>query len=675
MATTATLSRPAGRLRFTARLLLQDNPALAPGLLAVIAFLVFAGSEAGFYATVWYGGGLFLLALLAATAVAIGIPREVPRPVLVALSLLAAYTAWTFLSITWSVQKGAALDGANRTALYLVVLALFSLWPWNARGARLLLGTLGLGIALIGLVELLKANASENPLGYFIDVRFAQPAGYINANVALWTLGLFPCLFMASTRDVHPAARGGFLGGAGLLAGIALLGQSRGWALAVPVAVVLFVSIGPGRVRQLAAFVAVAGGTATVASPILAVHDDFSAGRMQSLLSHATSAILVMAGVLALGGAAWGLAERRLRLSEAQKRGVRRGTQVIVTAALCAAAVAFVVKFGDPVDHVSSSWKTFKKGEGQAEVGSSRFSTAGTNRYDFWRVAWGLFEDRPVRGVGVDNLQTFYLKRGRSGERPRFAHSLELGTLAQTGLVGALLLFGAFAAAFVGLVQALRKGYAPVAAAAGGAAAVFLYWLLHGSVDWFWEFPGLAGPAVAMLGLGAALAPRADPGLVRLPRPALAGGALAVLSLTAAFAAPWIAELDIDRASKGWTSDPDGALERLDRARALNPLSPKADLVAGTIALRLGRLNEADMRFRRAHAREPVDAYALLELGLIAAERDDRGRATAMLVRAVRLSPRDEIVRGTLRGVRNGRYVTTAQVNRLLLKRARGRVE
>ena len=39
------------------------------------------------------------------------------------------------------------------------------------------------------------------------------------------------------------------LGGAGLLASLALLGQSRGWVLAVPLALLLWLAISPRRVR------------------------------------------------------------------------------------------------------------------------------------------------------------------------------------------------------------------------------------------------------------------------------------------------------------------------------------------------------------------------------------------------------------------------------------------
>lgn len=691
MTATATLARPGARLRFTLRLLAEGNPALAPGLLAVAVLLVFAGSEAGFYPTVWYGGALFLLGLLAATFVAAGPPRSAPRAIVVALALLAAYTLWSYLSIAWSAQKGAALDGANRTALYLVVLALFSLWPWNARGARAVLGLLGAGIAAIGLVVLLKADGSADPLGFFIDARFSEPAGYINANVALWTIGLFPCLFIACARELHPASRGLFLAAAGLLAGLGLLGQSRGWALALPPALILFVLLGPGRLRSLLGVVAVAAGGLAVSGPVLAVHDEFSEGGAGALVADATGAIVAMAVALGLVGAAWGVAERRLGTHGVVRARDDSGSPLAGRRrpALAAALVALVTVVtlpmtgGDPAGRVASNWDDFKRGADQAERGTSRFTTAGTNRYDFWRVAWDVFEERPARGVGADNFQPHYLKRGISGERPRYAHSLELGVLAQTGAVGALLLFGALGAGLVGVARTLRSRLRPAAAAGGAAGATFLYWLLHASVDWFWEFPGLTASALALLGLAAGLAPRRRPAPrraserrdSRLPVPAIAAWFAVLAALVFAFALPWLAALEVERAATGWVESPDAAFSRLDRAAALNPFSPRPDLTAGSIALALGRLDQAEAEFADARDREPDNAYALLELGLIAAERDDRGRATALLERVRELDPRDEIVQDTLRGLRDGRYVTAASVNRELLKRARSRVE
>jgi tetratricopeptide (TPR) repeat protein len=155
--------------------------------------------------------------------------------------------------------------------------------------------------------------------------------------------------------------------------------------------------------------------------------------------------------------------------------------------------------------------------------------------------------------------------------------------------------------------------------------------------------------------------------------PVLAGGGVAVALGVVLLAGPWIADLEIDRAAKAWRGSSDGAFKRLDRARKLNPVSAQPDLAAGTIALRLGHLDQAEQAFGRAHDREPENAYALLELGLIAAERDDRERATALLRRVTKLNPRDQIAERVFRDVRRGRYITTARINQLLLERAQGR--
>ena len=658
--------------------MVQGNPALGPALLAIVAFVAMAGSEAGFYPSLWYGIALLTLALLVATVVAVGIPRDVPRVSLAGVLLMAAFAGWQYLSITWAGENGQALDGANRTLFYATVLALFAFWPWNPRGARLVLGAFGLGIAGIAAVELLKFQS--DPLPYLNDARFFEPAGYINANVAMWVMATFPCLYLAAAREVAPLNRGLFLGCAGLLSCVTLMGQSRGWLVSVPFALIVFVVFSRHWVRSLAAVLTVAAATALVSGSLLAVHDKFDEATIGDRASEAATGTFIVVALLVLLGTVAGIAERRAKLDEGTRKRGGRALGAALLAIVALAGAGAVARTGDPFERLSDSWSQFKSLDTQAGQGQSRFSTGGTNRYDFWVVAWDLFGEHPVKGVGADGFQPYYLRRGKSEERPRYAHSLELGVLAQTGLVGALLVFGALGALLAGALRAVRKGYAPVGSAAGAAGAVFVYWLLHGSVDWFWEFAGLGAPAMAMLGLAAGLAPRGTSPVPRpalppssLPVPALVGGGIAVALAAILLAGPWVSDLEIDRAAKAWRTSPEGAFKRLDRARTLNPATAQADLAAGTIALRLGRLDQAERAFRRARDREPNNAYALMELGLIAAERDDRAEARALLRRVTELNPRDQIAAQALRDVQRGRYITTARINQLLLDRARGR--
>jgi tetratricopeptide (TPR) repeat protein len=654
---------------------LRANPALLPALLVVGVFVALGASEAGFHPTAWYAAALFFLGLLAASLLALGLPRRVPRPVLLALALLAAYTAWSYLSITWASQQGPAWDGANRTAMYLTIFALFALWRFDSRGAGAVLGLLGLGIAGLGLVEILKADAAANPAGYFIDVRFAEPAGYMNANVALWTTGLLPCLFLASRREVHPLLRGLALGGAGLLAGLGLLGQSRGWALALPVALAIFLLICPGRVRLLVATAAVGAAALAVSGPVLAVHDDYSAERLDALLSDATAAILLAAVVLAAAGVVAALLDRRVEPGPRAARRIGWAAAAMVALALLGGGAVYAATEGSPAGRVGDAWADFKEGGAGPQAGGSRFGGGGTNRYDFWTVAWDAFADRPVRGIGAENFQEEYLLHGESDEQPRYAHSLELGVLSQTGLVGALLLFGALAAALLGALGS-RAAPRPERAAAAAGVALFAYWLLHASVDWFWEFPALTGPALAGLGLACALSPRAAAPTQPPPRRSRAGVALtAVVApvLAVSFLLPWLAELEIDRAAEGWRTDPDGAFRRLERAEDLNPLAARPPLTAGTIALRVGRLEKAKEEFGQALEREPRNAYALLELGAIASVEGDSRTALRLVRRANSLSPRDPALQAALSRLQADRPLELRALNRRILERARTR--
>jgi O-antigen ligase len=659
-----------------ARYLLVRAPALVPCLLATAALVALGVSEAGFNPSAWYPATLFVLGLLAVTLIALGPPRGLPRLLIAALALFAAYTLWTYLSIAWAEQQGAALEGANRTALYLCLFALFCLWPIDAAGGRIVLGTLGLGIAGAGAVELLRIDSAADPAGYIVEGRVVEPAGYVNANAALWTVGLLACLPPAAGRDVPAVLRGLALGGAGLLGALALLAQSRGWLLALPLGVLAFVLISPGRLRALLVVLATGAGMAAALGPLLAVHDDFSGAGLDELVADAARASWLMAGALTVLGFAGALLDRRISSgfrARPRRPGPRPAVMGIAVAVVVAAAIGLVA--ADAPGRASDAWDDFKEG-GQPEAGGSRFSSIGTYRYDFWRVAWDEFADNPVAGIGVENFQASYLRRGESFEKPRYAHSLELGVLSQTGLVGGVLLFGALGAALVAAARRLTRA-GPLRWVSAGGLAVFAYWFAHASVDWLWEFPALGGAAFMALGLAVApaAAPEADAASVRRPLgvAATVGVFACCLPLAVAVGAPWLSERQIQRALADWRASPGTALNRLDRAADLNPLSPRAQLTAGTIAVNIDALDVAADRFRAALRREPDNSYALLELGVIASERGRPDAAERYLERALELAPRDEIIEGALEEVRAGRLVRLADVNSAILDRANAR--
>src|SRR5919107_1669122 len=226
----------------------EENPGAFPSGIACAVLLWFAGDEGGFHETTWMQALLLLLAVLFVCLVAL--PRPTPsRAALLAVLLLGGYGLWSLLSILWAGQEELAWDAGNRTLLYAIVLALCTLWPLRGRSGAVLLGGYGLGIAAIALVELIRVAGADQAVQFFEEGRFAEPVGYANANAALWMSGMLPCAILAGRREVPVALRGLLLGGSGILIGASLLGQSRGWLFALPLAALVALLVVPGRGR------------------------------------------------------------------------------------------------------------------------------------------------------------------------------------------------------------------------------------------------------------------------------------------------------------------------------------------------------------------------------------------------------------------------------------------
>lgn len=678
---------------------LRGAPATVPAIAAIVLFVVWATDQAGYPLTHWAPGGLIVLLLLAIAFAVVRRPlARMPTAVRIALGCMAAYTALSYLSILWAAAPGDALEGADRTLLYLLVFALFASWPQRgATAAALLLAwTLSIvGLALFAVLHLDAASGAALP-ALLPGGRLVYPSGYANANAAQWMMAFWPALLMARERRLPWALRGLLAGGAVLLAEVTLLSQSRGSLYATPVMLVLVFGLLPGRTRTFTTLLAVAGGIAAAAPAVLRVGDHLRGGEVvRATLHSATVAALVAALAVATLVALGAAVESRRSLPAQSARRLHRLTAGVAVAALVAVLAVGLVAAGSPVARAEHAWHSFKGGYGEGG-GNRLLSGLGSNRYDFYRVAVEEFAAHPLGGIGADNFQQQYLRRGRSEETPRYPHSVELRTLTQTGVLGSLLALVGLAAALLAAWRAIR-GPDPLAASVAAAAlGAFGYWTVHGSVDWFWEFAGLGAPAFAMLGLACALAPPRPPAPARAeaeqdgstagePRRgpmsavgragwarALAIGACGLLAVVAALslAGPWLSRLEVQDAARIWPRSPGTAYSRLSQAADLNPIGDEAYLVAGSIALRFGELGRADHAFASALQRSPDDAYATLERGAIASTRGDRAAALTLLSRAVALNPRDGLTRQALQTVRRGGRVSVEELNRAILQKA-----
>jgi len=692
---------------------LRAAPVTVPCLAAVALCVVWATDQAGYPLTRWAAGGLVVLVLLGIAAIAMRNERtRPPAAVLVALGAFALYTAFSYLSIAWAASQGDALEGADRTLLYLLVFVLFAWWPQRGVTAAVLLVVWTLCLAGLALYVLLHLDgASAATLSQAIPGgRLNFPSGYPNANAAQWLMAFWPALLLARQRELPWALRGLLAGSAVVLAEVALLSQSRGSLYATPITALLVFALLPARTRTFALLVPVAAGVAAAAPAVLRVGNHLHQGEaVASNVHSATTATLLAALVVALVvGAGAALEALRPGRAPGPPGLVHRVTAAAAIVVLVAAVAGGLVAAGNPVHRVEHAWHSFKGGYGSIGGGDRLVSGLGSNRYDFYRVSLDEFTAHPVAGIGADNFQQQYLRHGRSSETPRYPHSVELRTLAQTGIIGAILAVVGVAAALIAAMAAARSRDRLGAGVAAAALAGFGYWAIHGSVDWFWEFAGLGAPAFAMLGLACGLAPRAAraapgdarpetardvpeearsgepareapeepardaPGRGRRPAviaAAVAGAALAIVAALA-LAGPWLSGLEVEQAARIWQRAPGTAYSRLEGAAGLDPLSAQPYLLAGSIALRRNELVRGDREFARALGRSPDDAYATLERGAIASTQGRRAAALALLSRAAALNPRDPLTGRALELVRHGRRVDVQRLNRVILLQA-----
>jgi tetratricopeptide (TPR) repeat protein len=680
----------------------SEGVVLVPALLAVGLFVYWGAHGGGYEPTTWEPSALLVLGLLVASVAGLGLGNlRVSRPLALALGLLTAYVGFSYLSIAWAPSPGDALEGSNRALLFLLLFALFAVLSWRSWTALVTLSAFALGIGTIAVVTLARLGSAGQIPALFNGARLDAPVGYVNGSAALLLAGTVLGIALAARRELPTLLRGLLLALAAAALQLSVLSESRGWLFALPIVLVLTLVLlggaGTGSARLRFALWALPpfAGAALALPRLLDVFEQAdkaptAAATMRVLVRTSNDAanvsLRVCAGVLLVGLAIAALDRRTVVPSRVARGANCVGAAIALVVALAAIAGGLALTDGRPDRKIADYWNR-SQGYQATTPGASRFAAVGSNRPDFWRVSLKAFAARPLGGLGQDNWGAYYLRERRSSEQPRWTHSLELRLLAHTGIVGFLLFVGFLAAALTAALAGRRRAGPAAATAAAVALLPLVVWLVHGSVDWFWEIPALSGPAFAFLALAGALVrqlavadapvasalaerggphPAAPAATERLVPPArrhalplaLGLGALALLA-AAVLALPYLAEQEVAAASSGWPRDPTRAFARLDRAAQLNPLSARPQLVAGVIALELGRSGVADRRFAQALERDGHDWFALFGRGLAASALGRRAQARADFERARSFDPGEPLLREALARI-GGRDPLTA---------------
>jgi O-antigen ligase len=293
--------------------------------------------------------------------------------------------------------------------------------------------------------------------------------------------------------------------------------DAKRWYLAAAgFLVVATVMASPRRLRLLAlAFVVGAlisivvgvtghGGITTTADAVdLATRQRFSggAGDPNFLATGLVAAIALAAGLLpsardpfARLGLAAAVVVIAVALAATESRGGLTGALVALVAAVVlarrerAAAAAFGI-------FVIAATGAFFLASPSALDRATRFDAAGAGRSELWTVAWRMAGDHPIAGVGLNDFQIEaknYTREPGSLEfvrlivdEPHVAHNLYLQQLAETGIVGLVLLLAAVGACLAAALRAAQQfdaGGDPALAALARASTVAMIGFLTASL-------------------------------------------------------------------------------------------------------------------------------------------------------------------------------------------------
>jgi hypothetical protein len=530
----------------------RAEPVLAAATCVAVAALAWANGA--YFATAWAWAAL---APLLVAGAALALTDRLPLEWLDATwsGALAALAAWVGLGALWSTSAAQPLLELERTLIYVATALAVLLAVCRRTAPALVVGTL-VATALVAAYAL-ATRLLPNRVGSFdsgAGYQLAEPIGYWNALGILAAMGLVLALGAAvAVSSALPRAAAAAL--LPLLACTLLFTFSRGAWLALGVALTVLVAFHPARARMAAV------GLSLAPLPVLAVwlasrSDPLTEAGAELAAAERDGRRLALV-LLALTALQAAVATVSTRLGPRVRVGRRERLVLAVAVAIAsvAAASALVARVGTPIAALDRARDAFVAPLPQTGGDLSRrlFSVSGNGRSDYWDVALGLAADHPVLGAGARSYERRWLRERPTAFFARDAHNLYLETLAELGPLGLAFLLTALTTPLIALVRARRE---PLAPAAGAAYCAFL---AHAALDWDWELPAVAVPALVLAGVLVVLA-RRRPAAVPLGRRARAGG-LAALGVAAAF-------LFVMHAGNTALAESAAALERGDVDRA-----------------------------------------------------------------------------------------------------------
>jgi hypothetical protein len=459
----------------------------APLTIAAAGSLILIGLvNGGFSANAWgwtaigFGtAALVVLTLSNGTAPALSVAT---------FAALVGFVVWTAVSLAWSSDITSGVRDVQRDLVYV-----------TAAGAALTVGSRAVALRSAVLfasstlaVYSVATHLAPDVFGFFSQVtmpgRLYYPLGYWNAQGMLGSLAII-LLADAAANSKPPLAR--TLAAAALPwpAVDVLLTLSRGAELSLLFGLVMWLVLDPRRVRA-SAFLLCLSAPAVVAAwranRIASLY-----GRLYAPASAADGHRLVLELVVL---SMMTVAVVWLAVNHAPDwsfpRWTRRLYFLFLAIVLMSALGVAVASYGDPVHWPASAYRTFTA-KPKGPIAPSRLTTFSLNHRNLlWSVAIDESESNVLIGSGAGTFGTHWFRERTVPIDTTSAHSLYLETLAESGIVGLVLVALVSLIPLIGAARCREIAHVPAMAGAYGAC------LLHTGVDWDWLVPGMTIPAI-----------------------------------------------------------------------------------------------------------------------------------------------------------------------------------
>ena len=616
----------------------------------VLALLVLATAYAGaFNIAQWAPPALFVLVMLLTLVLRGGIRRLPDRWLGLTVGAAWGLAAWAALSASWGASPGAALEGAGREAFYAAIITVPLVAVSDLRALRVAgRGVIG-GISLIALYTLARMLI-DGP-SVFLAGRLNGPVEYRNATALLFCIAYWPLLVTAATRDRGRALRAFAFGLAELMLGLAFLTQSRGVLLGLGCGAVVVLVLGPDRMRR--AWLALLGLLLLVgaSSGLLSAYHAFDGGagfvRSADIATSART-LLVLVCASAVAGFLLAVFDAGLRPPAMREVRVlaRAGLVVVLVAALAGSLIAV---HGNPVHELKVKWDQFTNLQ-STSTSATRYTSAGGQRNDLWRVALLELRAHPVGGVGEGSYQfDYYLKR-RTDRNLDDPHGLLFQLGAELGVAG-LALFGLIILGFIGSLRRWwRVAPVEVRRSAGGLSAAGATFIGQSLVDWMWRIPGLTALGLLCLAVAAALVARSGSqqparasGLWGKAAPpwGRAGAALVLGAAVALVLSLYLSDFYVRRARDEAGHSPAAQLADARAAANLDPWSSDPHYLEAAALESMGERAQAERQLEDSRRLEPTSSVPFGLLGDFEARGHDFAKARGYYRQALALDPLD----------------------------------